>query len=249
MSKHSGLHVCRWGETGEIIVFVHGSGHPDCMDSFGNQKILADKYQLLIPHRRNYGLSPKTGPSSFETEVQDIIEVIDGQMVHLAGHSYGGVVVLLVAAAIPHLIQTLIILDSGAAEVAAGDPSVDAVVKDLIPTWNLRDPEAKTRGFITALGGTPPDQFDFSAEERENIIACSMEQGFWEPHIPTEILAGTNFPKAVIADGDAHPAAKITNKILATKIDAEYIVLTGAGHFVQNHAEFNRHFLGILQSA
>ena len=111
MTIQSDLHICRWGDTGETIVMIHGSFSSNCEQQFGTQKELADRFILLAPHLRNYGQSPGIAPKRFETEIQDVLTVFGGQKVHLLGYSYGGVVALLTAAAQPEMIRSLTVIE------------------------------------------------------------------------------------------------------------------------------------------
>lgn len=92
------LHIVEWG-TGEPVVMVHGSfGWGE--DTFGEQRPLSEQYRLLLVDPRGFGKSPSTKRVDFDSDADDIVDILP-HGAHLVGHSYGGVVSLLAAARKP----------------------------------------------------------------------------------------------------------------------------------------------------
>ena len=94
--------------TGSRVVLVHGS-----MDRAGSfrrvMKHLSD-WRAVSYDRRGYASSSALGPpGSFEDQVLDLIEVLDGEPSLVFGHSYGGDVVLAAAERHPDLIPAAMV--------------------------------------------------------------------------------------------------------------------------------------------
>ena len=94
------LHIIELGR-GEPIVFVHGA-FDSGEETFPEQRELADQYRIVLVDRRGYGDSPPALRFDFDSQVDDHITVLD-LGAHLVGHSYGGVLCMLVAARRPDL--------------------------------------------------------------------------------------------------------------------------------------------------
>jgi pimeloyl-ACP methyl ester carboxylesterase len=92
---------------GPVVVLVHGS--LDRSTSFARvQRLLAD-CTVVRYDRRGYGRSLGAGPPvSFEQQVDDLEAVVAGRQVVLAGHSYGGVLCLALAARRADLVSTVV---------------------------------------------------------------------------------------------------------------------------------------------
>ena len=82
--------------------------------------------------------------------------------VHLVGHSYGGVIALLAAAAVPERVRSLTVIEPPAtADRRAAIPAADAFTREGIEWWRTGptdDPEAFLRGFLAYVGSdyVPP---------------------------------------------------------------------------------------------
>ena len=148
------LHVQRWGEQGPKVILVHGSVVSGEM-TWAEQRPLADRCRLAVVHRP--ATSPTRPPTieDFAEDVPDIVELL-GEGAHLAGHSYGGVVSLLVAAQRPELVRSLTVVEPPAFGVALDDDEVRAFADELSRYWEQgpRDPEAFLRGFLELVGSS-----------------------------------------------------------------------------------------------
>ena len=72
----------------------------DRADEWQAQRSLAEEgFRLLVPDRRGYGRSPAAEREDFLRDADDIADLM-GDGAHLVGHSYGGLGVLLAAAAV-----------------------------------------------------------------------------------------------------------------------------------------------------
>ena len=223
----------------ERIVLVHGSvvgGRA----TWAAQRPLAERFRLLVVDRPGFPPNPPVDRVDFERDaelVADLLEPGD----HLVGHSYGGVVSLLAAAAAPDAVRSLTVIEPPATNVAAGDPAVDAFAaggRALYASGATSDPETFLRDFLAAVGSAFDPPTPLPPDLAQGAQALTVERGPWEAAIPLAALAATTFPKLVVS-GAHHPAFDAICDVLERELPADRIVLPGYGHVVQLHPEFN----------
>jgi pimeloyl-ACP methyl ester carboxylesterase len=104
-----------WEEAGPpdapLLVLVHGS-----MDrSAGMLKLsrrLDDEHRVLRYDRRGYGRSrPHPGPFGMESQVEDLVTVLDGRPAVVFGHSYGGNIALATGMRHPDVVRALAVYE------------------------------------------------------------------------------------------------------------------------------------------
>jgi pimeloyl-ACP methyl ester carboxylesterase len=76
----------------------------------------------------------------------------------------------------------------------------------------------------------------------------AVERGPWEAEIPLGALAAAAFPKLVVS-GAHHPAFDAICDVLERELRAERLVLTGCGHTVQRHPDFNAALVDFVERA
>src|SRR3954451_22611900 len=89
---------------GPRIVFVHGSvmgGRP----TWSGQRALGDRFELDILERPGFPPNPSVDHVDFEEHALLVAAALEGDA-HLVGHSYGGVIALLAAAAVPERVRS-----------------------------------------------------------------------------------------------------------------------------------------------
>jgi len=221
------------------IVFVHGSvmgGRP----TWSGQRELGSQFRLEIVERPGFPPNPPVDHVDFDEHAALVAGVV-GDGAHLVGHSYGGVITLLAAAAVPDAIHSLTVIEPPALDVARGDPAVDEFIRGGIDWWQTGptdDPEAFLRGFLTYVGSdfVPPSPLPPQLEQGARTLI--VERNPWEAEIDLDGLAAAGFPKLVVAG--AHLAAfDAVCDVLVERLDAERLVLPGYGHTAQRHPAFN----------
>jgi pimeloyl-ACP methyl ester carboxylesterase len=110
----TGLHINERPPTeagsaeGRLAVLVHGA--MDRSSSFSRMAGRLADWTVVSYDRRGYGRSHHRGASeSFDDQVEDLLEVLDGRCAVAFGHSLGGDVVLAAAAAHPALISAALV--------------------------------------------------------------------------------------------------------------------------------------------
>jgi pimeloyl-ACP methyl ester carboxylesterase len=107
----SGLYAHESGD-GPLVVLVHGA-----MDRSSGmlrtRRLLVDGHRVALYDRRGYGRS-RGVPVSDDVgdQVRDLVEVLDGRPAVVAGHSFGGVVALGLAARYPALVRAVVAYES-----------------------------------------------------------------------------------------------------------------------------------------
>jgi pimeloyl-ACP methyl ester carboxylesterase len=219
------------------LLLVHGSV-VNAELTWSAQKPLADRFDLVLPNRRGFPPGPDVERVDFEDEAVWLEQFLEPET-HLVGHSYGGVIALLAAAAHPEL-GSLTVVEPPALGVARGIPAVDEFVERSEAHWRRgpRDPAAFLRGFFE-LVGTPVPPGEFTPDLLQGARTLMVERLPSEAVIPFDELAAAPFPKLVVSGG--HSAAfDAVCDVLESRLGAERAVLPGAGHSVQRlGAPFN----------
>ena len=219
------------------LLFVHGSV-VNAELTWAAQKPLADRFELVLPNRRGFPPGPDVEQVDFEDEALWLEQFIEPGT-HLVGHSYGGVISLLAAAAHPEL-SSLTVIEPPAFGIARGVPAVDEFVETIRVHWyeGPRDPATFLSNFLGLVGSSIPPG-NFTPELLQGARTLMVERLPSEAVIPFDQLAAARFPKLVVSGG--HSAAfDAVCDVLEDRLGAERIVLPGAGHSVQRlGAPFN----------
>ena len=135
-------------------------------------------------------------------------------------------------------------------DVARGEPAVDAFVRGAVELreHGPRDPEAYLRVFLRAVGSAydPPSPLPPALQQGARTLMA--ERPPYEATIPLAELRALPFPKLVVSGGH-HAAFEAVCDVLERELDAERVILPGAGHAVQRAAGFNERLLAFLQRA
>jgi pimeloyl-ACP methyl ester carboxylesterase len=223
----------------ERLVFVHGSVL-GARGTWGAQRALAGRFSLLFVERPGFPPNPPVGRVDFERDAELVAGLLEPGD-HLVGHSYGGVIALLAAAARPERLGSLTVIEPPATRVALGRPSVDEFAAEgekVYASGATLDPETFLRDFLAAVGSSFDPPSPLSPELEQGARALMVERGPWEADIPLDALAAAAYPKLVVS-GNHHPAFDAICDVLEERLPSERLVLEGYGHTVQRHPEFN----------
>jgi lipase len=134
------LHVHEWGDPdAPPVVCVHGvTAHGERFKQLAEER-WAERFRILAPDLRGHGRSGWDPPWTFETHIADLVETIDAlglERPDWVGHSFGGRLVLELAARHPERIRRAVLLDPAIdllpdvaefmAEVERVEPIVDS---------------------------------------------------------------------------------------------------------------------------
>jgi RimJ/RimL family protein N-acetyltransferase/pimeloyl-ACP methyl ester carboxylesterase len=229
--------------SGPRLVLVHGSVGFG-LRAWEAQWPLADRYTLVVPTRSGYPPNPPLAAIDFEEQAAEVAGLLeDGD--HLVGHSYGGVVALLAAAAGPPL-RSLTVAEPPAFAVARGNDAVEAflaVVLDAPP-----DPQGYLETFLPAVGSAVPIPDPLPEALEAGARAAIAERPPSEAEIPLVALRHRLVRKLVVS-GAHHPAFDAVCDVLVRELDAERAVVPGAGHSIPRAPGFNDVLLSFLARA
>ena len=100
---------------GEPVVFVHGAFVADAFRPLLAEPGLADRYRLILYHRRGYaGSGRAAGPVGVAGQAADcraLLRHLGVQRAHVVGHSYGGAVALQLGLDAPEVAHSLALLE------------------------------------------------------------------------------------------------------------------------------------------
>jgi pimeloyl-ACP methyl ester carboxylesterase len=232
----------------ERLVFVHGSVVGGA-GTWRVQRPLAERFELVVLERPGFPPNPPVERVDFEADAAWIAELLrEGD--HLVGHSYGGVISLLVAARRPEALASLTVVEPPATQVALDVPAVAEFAEGGARLWaeGPREPEPFLRMFLEAVGSAydPPSPLPPELEQTARMLMA--ERGPWEAEIPLAVLAATEFPKLVVS-GAHHPAFDAICDRLERELSAERAVFPGHGHAAQRHPGFNATLADLVDRA
>jgi lipase len=148
------LNVFEWSEAhGPPVVCVHGAtGHGQRFKQLAEER-WAKQFRVIAVDLRGHGLSAWEPPWTIETHASDLLDTLDALDLAQAdwiGHSFGGRLVMEVAASHPERIRKLVLLDPAIqlpfelAESAALAEELDPVWKSTAACFASRDDTAGT---------------------------------------------------------------------------------------------------------
>jgi pimeloyl-ACP methyl ester carboxylesterase len=231
------------------LVLVHGSVVSG-RTTWAAQKPLAERFELVVLDRPGFPPNPPVERVDFEKDAH-LVSGLLRRGDHVVGHSYGGVISLLAAAARPDLPASLTVIEPPATSVALDDPDVASFAARgaaLFTSGGSDDPEAFLRRFLTAVGSSFDPPSPLTPELAQGARTLMVERGPWEASIPLAALAAADFPKLVVS-GAHHPAFDAICATLERELRAERLVLAGFGHTVQLHPEFNAALVDFVERA
>lgn len=221
------LYVKVLGE-GTPVVLVHGSGGSS--EQWEMQYPLATRFRLIMPDRRGYGHSPPASFIDYETDADDIADLL-GTGSHIVGESYGAVGSLFAAALKPEAVLSLTVIEPPLFWLVRGDPVADDIVMRtnlVFETMRNATPEE----FVAALNkavGFEALPMTLDQESRRGVESMMKERIPIDAQVPIEQLKAASFPKLVVSGGWSEVFEATCNE-LAKRIGAKRAVMKGAGH-------------------
>jgi pimeloyl-ACP methyl ester carboxylesterase len=211
------------------VVLIHGSGG-NSETAWARVRRLSERFTLVTPDRSGYPPNPPLERIDFETQAEELAPLLEDGA-HLVGHSYGGVIALLIAARHPGRARSLAVSEPPAFGLAPGNPDVDVLVERLDEhfTSGPREPREFAEGFLALVGTRAQLPDPLPPEAEQSIRATMAERMPWEAEIPLDELAAASFPKLVIS-GAHLPAFDAVCDVLEQRLPARREVLPGAGH-------------------
>ena len=222
------------------IVLVHGSvmgGRP----TWSGQRALGDEFELEIVERPGFPPNPPVERVDFDEHALLVAERLEGGA-HLVGHSYGGVIALLAAAAVP---DQRAVADRDRAARDARRPRQPGcrrvrargrrVVARPAPRTIRRRSCAASSTTSAPTTSRPRRSPEHSSRARGR---SSSSAGRGRRRSRSTRSPQASFPTLVVSGGH-HAAFDAVCDVLVERLGAERLVLPGYGHTAQRHPEFN----------
>lgn len=235
---------------GPTVVFVPGS----CSTGAAWRPIIArldDRFRCVTTSLPGYGgtaerRTPIDPPMVREVEVLEAVirraAGRSGEPVHVVGHSFGGLVGLVVALRRQVKLAGLLIAEAPAAEVlrACGEmghyQAFRDMTEDYFAAFQRGQPEA-IASMIDFYGG-PGTFSSWPARAREYAIATThvnimdWTSGYGIPLSPV-MLRNVDLPTHIVCGALSHPAVKRANELLSIHLpNASFGTIRNAAHFM-----------------
>jgi pimeloyl-ACP methyl ester carboxylesterase len=212
-------------------VFVHGSvgNGPATFSALGP---LEERFDVVVPNRGGYPPGPLVDRIDFDEQAVELAPLLEDGA-HLVGHSYGGVIALLLAARHPEQVRSLTVSEPPAFAVARGNPAVEQLIARLDKFFAAGpyEPSEYLCGFLAIVGSDVRLAEPLPPALEQGARAAMVERSPTEAEIPLHELAAAPFPKLVISGGH-HAAFDAVCDVLEDRLGAERAVLPGAGHSI-----------------
>jgi pimeloyl-ACP methyl ester carboxylesterase len=234
----------------ERAVLVHGSVSGGRATWVAQRRRLRGVLDLVVLERPGFPPGPDVDRVDFEEHAVWVAErLAPGD--HLVGHSYGGVIALLAAARLGASVRSLTVIEPPCTSVAAGDPAVDAFVREGRALWETGpsdDPERFLRAFLRYVGSDFDPPSPLVPDLAQGARTLLVERGPWEAEIPLARLRAAGMPVLVVS-GAHHPAFDAICDALERELDAERVVVPGHGHAPQLDPRFDEALLAHVARA
>ena len=237
----SAFHVETIG-TGPRVVLIHGSVG-NGRSAWEALRPLADRFELAIVDRPGYPPNPPEEQIDFARQAEEIGEIV-GPGDHLVGHSYGGVISLLIASRRP--VRSLTVNEPPAFGVARGHPAVEEFLAKMKDAPS--DPRAYLEYFLPLVGSSLKLADPLPPHLEAGARAALVERPPHEAEIPLNELAAAPFPKLVVSGGHSAAFDAIAN-VLEQRLGAERAVVPGAGHSISRAPGYGATLVRFLESA
>ena len=241
-----------YGDNGPTLVLVPGS----CSTGAAWRPVISalnGRFRCVTTSLLGYGgtTERRTARDSSIVREAEIVELVArkaGGRIHLVGHSFGGLVALVVALRSQVALTSLVIVEAPAVEVLrqcnedGHYGAFRAMTGAYFAAFQMGNKEAIS-SMIDFYGGPgtyaswPPRVRAYAVETTPvNILDWASAYGF---PLPLESLAAVAIPTLVMWGGASHPAAQRANALLNERIArATPAVIEGATHFmISSHAD------------
>jgi pimeloyl-ACP methyl ester carboxylesterase len=235
------LHLTVWGaDERDAALLVHGSlswGE----DSWREQRPLADRERLLVVDRRGFGDSPGPDVGDWESDAADLANLLDGEPMHLVGHSYGGVSALLAAARCPECVRSLTVVEPPALGLVRGDDAVEEFIDRVdAAKRDASDPLDYYRRFLAAFGLSTRAQ-RLNGKGLRAAASSWRERPPSDAEIPLDTIRSARIPTLIVRGAwDSTPADALGRRALhpvcdelVERLGAENATFAGAAHSPQ----------------
>ena len=221
-----------WGE-GPEVVLIHG-GMTDGPLAWFAQEQLGNEWALRVVDRAGYGKSAALSQGEdIELDASLLAESLRVAPAHVVGHSSGAIVALLVAAAVPDSVRSLVVIEPPAYRYL-DDPDVQHLADAGERLWDetsRTDRDWLLRFFEVYGEDPPPDEIVGLLEPHVSTFRGFVHRP-WDIMLPLDAIRAAAIPTLVVSGGH-DPAFERLNDAIGEALHARRAVVEGAGHEVQ----------------
>ena len=258
----SSLYIHETG-AGDSVVLLHSHGLSGGQWRKLTPDLVARGFRVLAVDLTGQGRSepwPEPKPFSFTTDVERVGDIVRmAQPAHLVGHSYGGLVALHVARALPGSVRTLTLFDPVAFSVLDADDDRDAraILAALDLSWNP-EPDHRDgwlRTFVDFWGGVGAwSTLRDDVRDEFRRVAWVIREGvrtLAEDRTPLAAFSGLRVPTLLMTgERSPLPARRVIDRLAKVIPDAQHEVIRAAGHLgpVTHAGDVNSHIIAKLMA-
>jgi pimeloyl-ACP methyl ester carboxylesterase len=237
--------VTREGRGPELLL-VHGGASPQTTREA--LRPLARRWTLVLVHRRGYSPNPPAD-HDFDLDAADLTALL-GSRPHVVAHSYGTLGALIAAGKNPGAVRSLTLIEPPLFYLAPDEPGVQRLerIGNEVLAEGLDARPATLRRFLRLAGAPRVPEGPLSPDLVHSVRRAHGGRPPGEARPSLQSLCEAKVPALVASGGHLDAFERICDA-LAAELDAERIVVPGAGHFVQREAGFSEHLVRHLSRA
>lgn len=234
-------------DEGETVLLIHGGIIAGTFRPLMTEPALAD-YRLIRYHRRGYaGSSEHTEPTSVAQQAADaaaLLRHLGIERAHVVAHSAGGVIAVELAASVPQLVQSLVLLEAGPLLAPEGSalrgPPTAAEPPSFMVLVQQGEHERAVQAFMEAVGGpgwrtrlerAGPNAFQQAVEDIGMFF--DNELLMFDAAAPVDYYSRISQPTLSVIGTESRIPATVLELPAVLIPHAETRVLAGIGHSMQ----------------
>lgn len=230
-------HVLSSGAAGTPVIFVHGNASSS---TFWEDVMLAlpREFRALAPDLRGYGdtedkvIDATRGTGDFVDDLLALMDALDIDKAHFAGHSMGGTIVMSLIAQAPERVLSATLVNPGSPYGFGGSKGVDGqpcyddcagsgggVVNPNFPQLiaahdrSSDNPQSSPRVVMNSFYWKPP----FVPLREEDLLSSLLTEKIGEDRYPGDSVPSANWPN--VAPGKYGPINAISPKYVGDTVD------------------------------
>ena len=250
-------------KSGNVLIAINGGPGQSNRYMVSLEQLASTEFAVVTYDQRGTGRS--TEPSDgyalmkYVADLEAVRKAVGGEMVHILGHSWGGIVAMRYATIHPQRIRSIILMGSGppsrqAAQAGQADLAQrigklqqQGIIPEVLPTDVVHLLETILPAYFSDPNFKVPDELKETSYNETVYQQTLSSLGNWD--FTTEV-AKLNHPVLILWGEDdpfGLPMAEATKNALSGA-QVEFVVIKGCGHYWHERPdEFFSHFRAFLK--